>query len=292
MSYYKGIILAGGNGTRLYPATLGVSKQLLPIYDKPMIYYPISVLMLAGIQEILIISTPDDINNYRRLLNDGSDFGLKFSYAIQKKPKGIGQTFLIGEKFIAKDNVALILGDNLFYGSGFQAILKKIIKRKNFSTLFGVRVNDPERYGVAKINNFGFLKSIEEKPIKPKSNIAITGLYFYNNDVVEIAKKIKPSKRGEYEITSINNEFIKRNKIKLELLPRGMTWLDTGTNESMMNASQFVYAIEERSGLKIACLEEIALNNNWIKKNDLEKKINNNINNKYYNYLRNLIDEY
>ena len=238
-----------------------------------MIYYPISVLMLAGIQEILIISTPDDIDNYRRLLNDGSDFGLKFSYAIQKKPKGIGQTFLIGEKFIAKDNVALILGDNLFYGSGFQAILKKIIKRKNFSTLFGVRVNDPERYGVAKINNFGFLKSIEEKPIKPKSNIAITGLYFYNNDVVEIAKKIKPSKRGEYEITSINNEFMKRNKIKLELLPRGMTWLDTGTNESMMNASQFVYAIEERSGLKIACLEEIALNNNWIKKNDLEKKL-------------------
>ena len=291
MNFKKGIILAGGSGTRLFPVTLGVSKQLLPIYDKPMIFYPISVLMLAGIRDILIISTPLDIESYKRLLGNGSQFGINFNYKIQPEPTGLAQAFIIGEQFIQDDNVVLIIGDNLFYGSRFQEILIKTSKSK-ISTIFGINVKDPERYGVACLNDQGDLIDIEEKPQNPKTNFAITGLYFYTNDVVEIAKKVKPSKRGEYEITSINNEYIKLNKLRLEKLPRGMAWLDTGTHESMMQASQFVYAFEERSGSKIACLEEISFRNSWINKKHLENIIDKNSNNPYYSYLESVINEH
>lgn len=290
MSFKKGIVLAGGRGTRLFPVTMGISKQLIPIYDKPMIYYPLSVLMLAGIRDILIISTPLDIHSYESLLGDGSQFGVNFSYKIQPEPNGLAQAFIIGEDFIKKDNVALILGDNLFYGARFRDVLMNTVKY-NSSTIFGINVKDPERYGVANLNQKGNIISIEEKPLKPKSNIAITGLYFYTNDVVEIAKKVKPSKRGEYEITSINNEFIRLNELRLEKLPRGMAWLDTGTHESMMQASQFVYAFEERSGVKIACLEEIAYRNSWINKNHIQKMIDKNLNNPYYIYLDSIKNE-
>ena len=289
MSFRKGIVLAGGKGSRLYPVTMGVSKQLIPIYDKPMIYYPISVLMLAGIRDILIISTPLDIKSYKSLLGDGSKFGVNFSYKIQPKPNGLAQAFIIGEDFIENDDVALILGDNLFYGSGFQETLIRVSK-SNMPTIFGISVKDPERYGVATLKQGKVIK-IEEKPKLPKSNIAVTGLYFYTNDVIEIAKKVKPSKRGEYEITSINNEYIKLNKLKLEKFPRGMAWLDTGTHESMMQASQFVYAFEERSGSKIACLEEIAYQKSWLSKNKLNEIITQNCNNPYYLYLDQIINE-
>ncbi len=291
MNFKKGIILAGGSGTRLFPVTLGVSKQLLPIYDKPMIYYSISVLMLAGIRDILIISTPLDIEAYKKLLGNGSQFGINFNYKIQPEPNGLAQAFIIGEKFIQNDNVVLILGDNLFYGSRFREILTKASKSK-ISTIFGIKVKDPERYGVACLNSKGDLIDIEEKPQNPKSNFAITGLYFYTNDVVEIAKNVKPSNRGEYEITSVNNEYIKLNKLRLEKLPRGMAWLDTGTHESMMQASQFVYAFEERSGTKIACLEEISFRNSWINKKNLENLIDKNSKNPYYLYLKDVINEY
>lgn len=263
----KGIVLAGGSGTRLHPVTRGVSKQLIPIYDKPMIYYSLSVLMLAGIRDILVISTPHDINAYKSLLGDGTQFGCEFSYEVQPEPKGLAQAFTIGQSFIGDDLVALVLGDNLFHGAGFSGLLKTAHDRDVGATIFGIGVNDPERYGVAEVDQNGNVISIEEKPEEPKSNLAVTGLYFYDNDVVDIAKSLKPSARGEFEITAVNNAYLETGKLKLEALPRGMAWLDTGTHESMMEASQFIYAVEKRSGVKIGCLEEIALGNGWI---DLE----------------------
>ena len=269
----KGIILAGGSGTRLYPITKGVSKQLLPVYDKPMIYYPLSVLMLAGIQEILIISTPEDLPNFEKLLGDGSGIGLQLSYKEQPSPDGLAQAFIIGEDFIGNDDVCLVLGDNIFYGYGFSETLQNA--RKNLvngkSTVFGYYVNDPERYGVASFDNNGAVTSIEEKPKKPKSNFAVVGLYFYTNEVVEIAKKIKPSYRGELEITSVNQEYLKQQNLKVELLGRGFAWLDTGTHDSLMEAGQFIETIEKRQGLKVACLEEIAYNMKYIDKGQLKK---------------------
>jgi len=269
----KGIILAGGSGTRLYPITKGVSKQLLPVYDKPMIYYPLSVLMLAGIQEILIISTPEDLPNFRKLLGDGSDIGIKLSYKEQPSPDGLAQAFVIGEDFIGGDDVCLVLGDNIFYGYGFSETLQNarnsLVQGK--STVFGYYVNDPERYGVASFGNDGIVTSIEEKPENPKSNYAVVGLYFYTNDVVQIAKIIKPSHRGELEITSVNQEYLKRNDLKVELLGRGFAWLDTGTHDSLMEAGQFIETIEKRQGLKVACLEEIAFNMKYIDKAQLNK---------------------
>jgi glucose-1-phosphate thymidylyltransferase len=269
----KGIILAGGSGTRLYPITKGVSKQLLPVYDKPMIYYPLSVLMLAGIQEILIISTPEDLPNFRKLLGDGSEIGLKLSYKEQPSPDGLAQAFIIGEDFIANEDVCLVLGDNIFYGYGFSETLqnarKNVVEGK--STVFGYYVNDPERYGVASFDNNGVVTSIEEKPENPKSNYAVVGLYFFTNDVVQIAKKIKPSHRGELEITSVNQEYLKRNNLKVQLLGRGFAWLDTGTHDSLMEAGQFIETIEKRQGLKVACLEEIAYNMKYINKEQLNK---------------------
>jgi glucose-1-phosphate thymidylyltransferase len=269
----KGIILAGGSGTRLYPITKGVSKQLLPVYDKPMIYYPLSVLMLAGIQEILIISTPEDLPNFRKLLSDGSEIGLKLSYKEQPSPDGLAQAFIIGEDFIANEDVCLVLGDNIFYGYGFSETLqnarKNVVEGK--STVFGYYVNDPERYGVASFDNNGVVTSIEEKPENPKSNYAVVGLYFYTKDVVQIAKTIKPSHRGELEITSVNQEYLKRNDLKVQLLGRGFAWLDTGTHDSLMEAGQFIETIEKRQGLKVACLEEIAYNMKYINKEQLNK---------------------
>ena len=287
----KGIILAGGSGTRLYPITKGVSKQLLPVYDKPMIYYPLSVLMLAGIQEILIISTPEDLPNFEKLLGDGSEIGLQLSYKEQPSPDGLAQAFIIGAKFIGNDDVCLVLGDNIFYGYGFSGMLKNA--RKNVSegksTVFGYYVNDPERYGVAEFDGEGNVISIEEKPINPKSNFAVVGLYFYTNDVVKIAKNIQPSDRGELEITSVNQEYLQQKKIKVELLGRGFAWLDTGTHDSLMEAGQFIETIEKRQGLKVACLEEIAYRMNYIDADQVKKLAIPLLKSAYGQYLLNLV---
>jgi len=289
---YKGIVLAGGSGTRLHPITKGVSKQLLPVYDKPMIYYPISVLMLAGIQEILVISTPDDIEGYKRLLGDGSDFGISIEYAIQPTPDGLAQAFIIGADFIGESNVALILGDNIFFGNNFSQNLSNAIKRDKGATVFGYKVNDPERFGVVDFDNTGSVVSIEEKPSTPKSNYAVTGLYFYDNDVIDIAKSITPSARGELEITDVNLAYLERGDLNVEILGRGFAWLDTGTYESLLEAGQFVEIIERRQGLKIACLEEIAFSNGWISRALLLEHISRLNKSSYGQYLKDIAKDY
>lgn len=289
----KGIVLAGGSGTRLYPITKGVSKQLLPIYDKPMVYYPVSVLMLAGIREILIISTPQDLPGFKRLLGDGSDFGVKFEYAEQPSPDGLAQAFIIGADFIGNDSVCLVLGDNIFYGQSFTRMLQSAVKdaeEANKATVFGYYVNDPERYGVAAFDKGGNVISIEEKPAHPKSNYAVVGLYFYPNKVVEIARNCKPSARGELEITTVNQEFLDQQMLKVQLLGRGFAWLDTGTHDSLFEASSFVEVIEKRQGLKIACLEEIAYKNGWITDKKLEEVAQPMRKNQYGDYLLKLLD--
>ncbi|NLD09184.1 MAG: glucose-1-phosphate thymidylyltransferase RfbA [Xanthomonadaceae bacterium] len=289
MSQTKGIILAGGSGTRLYPITKGVSKQLLPIYDKPMVYYPLSVLMLAGIREVLLISTPDDIDGYKRLLGDGSQFGISLSYAVQPSPDGLAQAFIIGEEFIGESNVCLVLGDNIFYGQGFTGMLKQATNRKKGATVFGYQVKDPERFGVVEFNENRQAISLEEKPEKPKSNYAVTGLYFYDNDVIEIAKKVKPSHRGELEITSVNQAYLERGDLNVELMGRGFTWLDTGTHESLLEAGMFVETIEKHQGYKVACLEEIAYNNGWLTREQLQAIGGSMSKNSYGQYLLRLI---
>lgn len=290
----KGIVLAGGSGTRLYPITKGVSKQLLPVYDKPMVYYPISVLMLAGIREILIISTPDDLPGFKRLLGDGSAYGVRFEYAEQPSPDGLAQAFIIGEKFIGNDAACLVLGDNIFYGAGFTSMLREAVRtaeQDNCATVFGYRVEDPERYGVAEFDSEGNCLSIEEKPANPKSNYAVVGLYFYPNKVVDVAKKIKPSARGELEITTVNQEFLSQKNLKVQTLGRGFAWLDTGTHDSLSEASTFVEVIEKRQGLKIACLEGIAYSRGWIDEDTMRKLAQPMIKNQYGQYLLKVIDE-
>lgn len=287
----KGIILAGGSGTRLYPITKGVSKQLLPIYDKPMVYYPLSVLMLAGIREILLISTPDDIDGFKRLLGDGAELGIQLSYAVQPSPDGLAQAFIIGEEFIDQSKVCLVLGDNIFYGQGFTPMLRQAVNRQTGATVFGYQVKDPERFGVVEFDADKKVMSLEEKPKQAKSNFAVTGLYFYDNDVIEMAKQIKPSERGELEITSINQMYLERGDLNVELLGRGFAWLDTGTHESLLQAAQFVETIEKRQGYKVACLEEIALNNGWLTKQQV-LSIGQTMNkNEYGQYLISLANE-
>ena len=290
----KGIVLAGGSGTRLYPITKGVSKQMLPVFDKPMIYYPVSVLMLAGIREILIISTPYDLPGFKRLLGDGSEFGVKFEYAEQPSPDGLAQAFIIGEKFIGNDSACLVLGDNIFHGSGFSGMLKEAVRtaeEEKKATVFGYYVNDPERYGVAEFDKEGNCLSIEEKPAKPKSNYAVVGLYFYPNKVVDVAKNIKPSARGELEITTVNQRFLEDGELKVQTLGRGFAWLDTGTHDSLSEASTYIEVLEKRTGLKIACLEGIAYRKGWISEEQMRKNAEPMLKNQYGQYLLKVIEE-
>ena len=287
----KGIVLAGGAGTRLHPITRGVSKQLLGVYDKPMVYYPISVLMLAGIRDILIITTPEDQASFQRLLGDGSRFGVNFSYAVQPKPEGLAQAFLIGKEFIGNDHVALVLGDNIFYGAKLSKLLHNAADREVGATVFGYHVCDPERFGVVEFDSEGKAISIEEKPAHPKSNYAVTGLYFYDNDVVSIAKSIKPSARGELEITAVNNEYLRRGQLHVEIFKRGYAWLDTGTHDSMLDAANFIRTVETRQGLQIACLQEIAYENGWMTKDDIRDSVQDMLKTEYGQYLLRLIEE-
>lgn len=286
----KGIILAGGSGTRLFPITLGISKQLLPIYDKPMIYYPLSVLMLAGIREVLIITTPEDQSGFQRLLGDGSDFGISLEYAVQPEPEGLAQAFIIGEEFIGNDSVCLVLGDNIFWGQGFSPKLLKAASLEEGAVVFGYEVQDPERFGVVEFDDHYNAVSIEEKPVKPKSKYAVTGLYFYDNDVIEIAKNIKPSERGELEITTVNQIYLKNNKLKVELLGRGFAWLDTGTHDSLLDAASFVETIEKRQGFKVACLEEIAYRQGWLTPDKIKQQSAKLAKTNYGKYLKLLLD--
>ena len=287
----KGIVLAGGAGTRLHPITRGVSKQLLGVYDKPMVYYPISVLMLAGIRDILIITTPEDQPSFKRLLGNGSRFGVSFTYAVQPKPEGLAQAFLIGEEFIGPDRVALVLGDNIFYGAKLGKLLRNAAEREVGATVFGYHVCDPERFGVVEFDPEGNAISIEEKPAKPKSNYAVTGLYFYDNDVINIAKSIRPSARGELEITAVNNDYLRRGQLHVELFKRGYAWLDTGTHDSMLDAANFIRTVETRQGLQIACLQEIAYENGWMTKSDIRASVQDMLKTEYGQYLLRMIEE-